>query len=155
MAAVVIKLTTYEMMMAANIGVMRQVESIKYNMQPKYGSDSEGDWQKHIESAMTECVMAKYKNVFWCKRDRKDPDVGDFEVRASQRPDARLIIHHDDFDDRAYWLVTGKNGTYTVHGYMMGRDAKNQKYWTDPKTGRPAFFVPQSDLIQPEDNENV
>lgn len=148
MAAAEIKLSTYEIMMAANIGVMRQVETIKYNMKQRYGSDTETDWQKHIESALTECAMAKYKNVFWCKRQRKDPDVGDFEVRASQRADARLIIHPDDFDDRAYWLVTGKNGTYTIHGYMMGRDAKHPKYWTDPGTNRAAFFVPQSDLIQ-------
>jgi len=144
--SVEIKLTMYEIMMAANIGVMRQVENIKNNSQQRYGADSETDWQKHIESAMTECVMAKYKNVFWCKRGRKEPDVGDFEVRASQRPDARLIVHKDDFDDRQYWLVTGKNGVYQVHGYMLGSQAKCLKYWVDPGTKRPAFFVPQADL---------
>lgn len=148
-----IKLTTYEIMMAANVGVMRQVENIKYNAKQRYGADDETDWQKHIESALTECAMAKYTNVFWCKRDRSAPDVGELEVRASQREDARLIIHKDDHDDRQYWLVTGKNGVYKIHGYMLGRDAKNQKYWTDPKTGRPAFFVPQSDLIKDEGHE--
>lgn len=145
--SVEIKLTMYEIMMAANVGVMRQVESLKYNMQQRHGADSETDWQKHIESALTECALAKYTNVFWCKRARSQPDVGDCEVRASQRPDARLIVHKDDHDDRQYWLVTGKNGVYTIHGYMMGKDAKQDKYWTDPKTGRPAYFVPQSHLI--------
>ncbi len=86
--SVEIKLTMYEIMMAANVGVMRQVESLKHNMQQRHGADSETDWQKHIESALTECAMAKYTNVFWCKRARSKPDVGEDEVRASQRPNS-------------------------------------------------------------------
>jgi hypothetical protein len=31
---------------------------------------------------------------------------------------------------------------------MFARDAKQPKYWNDPTgKGRPAYFVPQSDLI--------
>jgi hypothetical protein len=141
-----IKLSMYEIMMAANVGVMRQVESIKFNMKHKY-IDRGTDWQNHVESALSECAMAKFKNVFWCKRERSAPDVGDWEVRFTQYENGRLIVTKSDYDDRQYWLVTGKNGVYKIHGYMMGKDAKQDKYWTDPGTGVSSYFVPQSDLI--------
>jgi hypothetical protein len=146
--AVEIQLSMYEIMMAANIGVMRQVESLKLKLDQKHGATHEHEWQFNIEGALAECAIAKYRNVFWCKRKPKEPDVHDFEVRSSQNKNARLIIHKEDFDDRDYWLVTGVNGKYIIHGYISGKDGKNQKYWVDPGTGRPAFFVPQSDLIQ-------
>ena len=38
---------------------------------------------------------------------------------------------------------------------MYGKDAKQTKYWADPqRTNRPAYFVPQLDLIQ-NDNERI
>ena len=36
-------------------------------------------------------------------------------------------------------------------GWTRGRDGKREEYWTDPNTGRPAFFVPQEILLDMEE----
>lgn len=76
-----------------------------------------------------------------------DGDVGQgFQVRSSNRPDARLIVHPEDNDDHYFVLVINEFPTYKVIGYTQARRVKRQEFWVDPGTGRPAYFVPQSAL---------
>ena len=58
-------LTPAEIMMAAQAGIMRQVENIKTKAEPYYGASNVADWQLHIEGCLGEFALAKYLNVWW------------------------------------------------------------------------------------------
>lgn len=143
-----IELTPSEITQAAIAGVMRQVESINKKLQPAYGAGTDGDWQKHIEGCLGECALARYLNIYWRGKGKlRAPDVGDMDVRTCTKPNHRLILHERDDDNRKFWLVCGQNGIYEIKGWILGKDGKQSKYWLDPAGGRPAFFIPQTDLI--------
>lgn len=142
-----IKLTSQEILKGAMVGIMRQTENLKKKAQPAYGAGSKDDWQLHIEGALGECALAKYLNVYWSgKGEMRNPDVGPFDVRTRSRHDYELILHPNDPDERTFWLLTGSNGVYRIHGCIKGKDGKKKEFWKDPAGGRPAFFVPQSEL---------
>ena len=142
-----VELSIHEMLVASQVGILRQLEDIKAAKKSFIGEKQDMAWQRHIEGALSECAMAKYLNVYWNKSPWFNPDVGDVEVRATHHEDGRLIIRERDKDDTKYYLLTGINGKYTVRGYMYARDAKKPKYLTCVVAGRPpSFFVPQSDL---------
>jgi hypothetical protein len=148
--AIDIELTSAEIMMAAQAGIMRQVENIKKKSQAYYGASTTSDWQLHIEGCLGEFALSKFLNVWWGgKGNKRDTDVDIYDVRTTPLHSNRLILHPDDPDDRVFWLLTGHNGSYKIQGWIKGRDGKQQKYWVDPKTNRPAFFIPSSDLNDP------
>ncbi len=150
MTAIDIELTPAEIMMAAQAGIMRQVENIKKNAKPYYGANSHSDWQLHIEGCLGEFALAKYLNIWWGgKGNKRGNDVGEYDVRTRSSHTYDLILHDNDPDDKIFWLVTGTNGAYKIHGWILGKDGKNEKYWADPAKNRPAFFVPQSELNTP------
>lgn len=137
-----------EMMLAANAGIMRHIENIKKGVKPSYGAGNQNDWQLDIEGAMGEFVLAKYLGVFWHGKGKmRGDDAGIYQVRTSQRDDADLILHPKDEDEKIYWLVTGVNGIYQIRGFLKAKDGKQEKWWRNGAPGRPAFFVPQSELI--------
>ena len=132
------------------IGVMRRVRNIKAaRVERRAAIDIKAadGWVRDIEGALGEVALAKALNVFIADHgDMKCPDVGDVDVRMTMHENGRLIIHPDDPDDRAFYLVTGAYGDYVVRGWIRGGDAKRDEWWTDPSGGRPAYFVPQDAL---------
>jgi len=150
--AIDIKLTAYEMLIAAQGGIMRQIENIKKSAEPYYGVSNTNDWQLHIEGCLGEFALAKFLNVWWGgKGNKRSPDVGIYDVRTGSSHNYCLILHPNDPDDRIFWLVTGINGSYKVQGWMYARDGKKDEYWKDLGNGRPAFFVPTSKINDPGD----
>lgn len=143
-----VKLSMPEVMQAVIVGVMRQMHNIKAGNTHLYGGHEDQGWQYHIEGAMGELALAKHLGVFWGIGLKGGADVGRHQVRTTSRTGNRLIIHPDDADDERFYLVIGVNGKYQIMGWIMGRDAKDKKYWTDPTGSRPAYFVPSDDLIQ-------
>lgn len=142
-----IQLTPAEIFQGAIAGVMRHTQNIQQGKKPTYGISQSVDWQAHIDGALSEMAVAKYLGVYWSgKGGIGDPDVLDMDVRSSHRDDASLIMHDHDDDERKFWLITGLNGKYKVRGWIYGRDGKQDKYLKDPQGGRPAYFIPQSDL---------
>lgn len=148
--AIDIELTSAEIMMAAQAGIMRQVENIKKKSQAYYGASTTSDWQLHIEGCLGEFALSKFLNVWWGgKGDKRGCDVGVYDVRTRSSHSYDLILHENDPDDRVFWLVTGVNGSYKVHGWILGKNGKQEKYWADPAKNRPAFFIPSSELNDP------
>ena len=143
-----ISLTPYEMMTAAQVGVMRQVQNLKNGRQDAYGATTFKGWQMHIEGAMGECAVAKALGLYWNGSigNLSAADVGCIEVRTRSRHSYDLILHDRDNDDAFFILVTGANGRYKLRGYIRGHRGKDRKYWSDPAGGRPAYFVPQKEL---------
>ena len=143
-----IRLSDDEIQMAAQQATLRILQCRRDGAKHRYGAKDTETWQMGIEGALGELVIAKHFGIFWGKGSYGTDDVGPYEVRQTPLAHGKLIIHPGDKDDKRYYLVTGVLGTYYIRGYMYARDAKNPKYWSDPQgTNRPAFFVPQSDLI--------
>lgn len=146
-----IKLTGYEMMIAAQSGILRQIENTQRQRKAAYGSGSQNDWQLHIEGCLGEMALSKFLGVYYTGKGKfRAPDVGIVDVRTRSRHSYDLILHPKDPDDRIFYLVTGVNGSYKIQGWIMGEDGKQKEYWSDPAGGRPAFFVPQSKLNAPQ-----
>lgn len=149
---VTITLTPAEIMLGATAGMMRQVENIKNNARPFYGAGRDNDWQLNIEGVLGEMALSKHLGIYWKgKGTMRAPDVGDVDVRTTAHEGGHLILHPNDPDDRLFYLLTGKNGTYTLHGSILGRAGKLDKWVKDPTGGRPAYFVPQEALKPPYD----
>lgn len=148
-----IKLTPAEIMQGAIAGVMRQTQNISRDRTPRYGATKENDWQLHVEGCLGEMAVAKEYNLFWNANLGviAPGDIGrKVEVRTRSRHHYDLILHPSDPDGSVFVLLTGTNGSYTLHGWLLGIEGKQQRYWADPAKGRPAFFVPQSALRSPE-----
>jgi hypothetical protein len=147
-------LKLHEVLLCAVAGAMRHVEDMKLARREKYDAPTEGVWDRHVEGCIGELVIAKHLWVPWVgKGVLRGPDAGDSEqVRTGMKlSHSHLILHKDDADDLRYWLVCGSGLHYRVHGWLLGRDGKQQKYWGDPfGKNRPAFWVPASDLHPPE-----
>jgi len=138
------------MLIAAQVGVQRQVQNLAKSNKDAYGARNDAGWQMHIEGAMGEFALAKHLDLFWDgKGEWRQHDVGKFDVRTRSKHYYELIVHEADPSDRFIYLLTGVNGRYRVHGGMYAEEAKKQKYWKDPAGGRPAYFVPHSDLYFP------
>ena len=110
-------------------------------------------WDMDIEGACAELAVAKHTNLVWgaVNKGNVSADVGShYGVRYTRYKQGRLIIHDSDPDEFLFWLVTGGSGTYDICGYILGKDAKKDK-WLDDPTGRnrPAYFVPQYALFAP------
>ena len=142
-----ITLNYAEVMIASQVGIMRQIEDIKANKKPVSGEKRELAWQRHIEGALTECAMAKYLNVYWSKKSWPHPDVGEIEVRSTYWEFGDLRVDPKDPDHRKFYLLTGLNGDYTIRGWIYAKDAKQDKYLkTYDKEREMKYFVPQIDL---------
>ena len=153
----VIYLTPSEVMMAAHVGIMRQVQNIWKDREPGYGCPLSQVWQSHIEGAIGEKVVAKHLNIYWNGNlgNLKADDVGPYQVRSGWREDSRLILHpppkipggkgkdgQGDIASKKFVLVTGIGHTYTIRGWMVAKNGQKDVFWEDPKGGRPAYFVP-------------
>jgi len=143
-----VELTPKEMIVAATMGVMRQVENLKLGRRPAHGAGTSADWQKHIEGCLAEFAAAKALGLYPAGAATfRAPDLGGtLEVRSTQHPRGRLLVHPEDPDGHRYLLVAGENGSYEIAGWISGEDAKRSQWWDEPQKGRPAYCVPQSAL---------
>ncbi len=143
-----VHLTNFEILDAAAVGVQRQIQNIHHGARQKYGAGNSQNWQIALEGALGEKALAKYLGIYWAgKGGIGDPDVGEHDVRTTAHSEGRLIVHPDDHDDRFIWLLTGVYGQYTVRGGILGKDAKQERWWCDPTgKGRYAYFIPQERL---------
>lgn len=146
-------LSNSQIMMCAQVGIIRHLQFIKREARPMYGLDVNTDWKLQIEGAMSEYALAKYLDVHWEGVGFPDADdVGKEDVRVTEYDDGHLILHPRDKDNKNYWLLTGKNGRYIVRGFILGKEGKQDKYWRkrilQDGRDRSAYFIPQADLQQ-------
>ena len=144
-----VRLTENEMRMAASTGVERQLSSLSKGLKDKHGFDGSTPWEIHINGSLAEAAAAKGLDIFY----RGDVDTfknadlgGNIQVRHTKMEPPQLIVRPTDSDNDIFVLVTGAAPEYTLHGWMMGKDAKQNK-WSRGYAGRPpAFFVPLEEL---------
>lgn len=144
-----IVLTLGELHMAAEIGVLRQLEAIRKKLPDRHGFDGDTGWTIHIEGAAGEIAVAKVLGKYWggtVNTFKSEGDVGKLEVRTRSKDYYDLIVRDNDKDDSIFILVTGKSPTFNVVGWILGKDAKNPE-WKQTYGDRPsAYFVPQKEL---------
>lgn len=148
---IAVRLAPDELRRAVVIGVERRLYALREGRRPSSYGNPEGDrWGADIEGACAEAAVAKALNRYWSPAvgpvDRQSGDVGRLQVRGTKDHGNRLILHPDDADDVGYVLVTGTAPDYVLRGWIWGREGKDERYWCDPGTSRPAYFVPQERL---------
>jgi len=138
------RLTWSEVEHALLTGGHRRMRRLRAGSPHRWGYGGEDNWSAHIEAAAAEMATAKALGRYWADFTAPDHD-GDIgagvQVRQTARRDGRLIIHPEDEDDHRFYLVCGEAPAFEIVGWILGRDAKRPEWWTDPGTGRPAFFV--------------
>lgn len=145
-----VTLSPSEVVMAATIGAMRQAESMKLGLKPANGfKDYESPLSIHIEGACGEIAYCKARNLFFEGRINtfKDADVGtNVQIRTRSRHDYDLIVRENDGDADYFILLTGVCPTYTIHGYIQGKDAKQERWLRNYGNRAAAYFVPKEEL---------
>lgn len=147
-----VDLTLQELILAAHVGIRREVSARAVGRQNAHGfnGDTADGWSMHVEGAAAECALAKHLGGYWpmtVGRLDLEGDVGEgIHVRSSRRRDACLILHPDDADEGVFWLVVGQAPHFVVVGSAVGVEGKIERFWRED-TGRPAFFVPQAELL--------
>ena len=146
-----VTLTQEEMEIAAMIGCRRMAESLA-NRRLSYEWHLPDDtWGTDIEGAAAEMAFCKAMNRFWSGSVNtfKDADVGEnVQIRATTHSNGCLIVRDNDPDDEYFVLVVGKAPDYSVKGWILGGDAKQDEYKKAPNGDPPAYFVPQRALTE-------
>lgn len=148
----IVRLNELEMYLCAQIAAMRMTRNMRDGRRERYGAaGTEGPFERHLFGCYGEMAVAKRFNLFWAGTfgDFDAVDVGGkVQVRATARPDRRLILHDDDDDAHPFVLALAHDlPNIVLRGWLFARDGKRKEFWDDPQGGRPAFFVPQSALL--------
>jgi hypothetical protein len=144
-----VTLSTQEMMLAAYTGVRRTVLSRAKGSKPAYGLSGLEVWGVDAEGAGGEMAAAKALNLYWdgAVNTYSRGDVGELQIRTSSSHDYKLIVREADSDTDCFVLVTGMMPEYVIHGWILGKAAKQERWKRAPNNRPPAYFVPQSELL--------
>lgn len=151
----VVQLSQEEMQAAKEFAVFIDDRNQRQGKKHLYGFKGSGR-ANHILGAQAERAVAKFLGLDWNPSrdfsDRVYGDVFNIEVRATTITYGKLIIHHDDKDDRAYVLVTVAGSEFTIRGWMKAGKAKTAIEPYVLKHGyEPSFNVDQLLLESPFD----
>jgi hypothetical protein len=143
-----VRLSGAEVVMAATVGIHRQIEALRRALPDKHGYKGDG-WSEHIEGAGGEAAVGRATGSYWAgtvNTFKQGGDVGRKQVRTRSGETYDLIVRDDDPDDAPFFLVTGRLPNFKVWGWIWGRDAKRPE-WRKAYGDRPAaFFVPKEAL---------
>jgi len=150
-----VKLESFDVMMGAQVGVMRHVSGIYKSRKEVYGAQDLGSpWELNIEGALGELVVARHLRIFWNgnMEQLKASDVGELEVRTSKVSSAHLVVRPTDKRDAKYVLVVGKAPEYTICGWQYGEEIMQAQFFDETgercknKRATPMFWYPQNKL---------
>lgn len=115
-------------------------------------------FEVHVRGALGELVVAKALKHPWANRyfeerlwqqQRRNHDVGPFEITTTHHADGRLIVQDNDPEDVPFILVrTHLRPVYVIVGWLYGREGKHPHYWIEGRYDKPAFYVP-NDRLRP------
>lgn len=113
---------------------------------PRYGGDNDPKWE--IEGAHGEALVAQHTGIPWdgAIGNFDALDVGPYQVRATQNPDGRLLLHDEDKPARYVLVQLIGCEAGILKGWMYLKDGLRKEWWADPTGKRPAYFVPTARL---------
>tara|TARA_Y100000310_G_C20532642_1_gene739275 strand:- start:4 stop:510 length:507 start_codon:yes stop_codon:yes gene_type:complete len=147
---ITVTFTAAELTSIALVATMRSVQNIYGETKSRYGApDGEGSWEIGLIGCVGEAAAAKYFRRWWSGAvgDYGAADVGSrLQVRATAHPNGRLRVNPPDKDHQPFVLarvdIYKKPASAILCGWLLGKDCKHERYWSDPQqTGRPAFWV--------------
>jgi len=154
-----------EVIMAGVVGVKRRTRGIQQNRSEPHGKPrtANGDsdlWGIDIEGSGAEYAVARTLNRFWrtgIKQRLADAltDVGyDIQVRSTTNPRAtHLLVYETDRESDYFFFVRGRMPKLEIVGWIHGSDAKVERFWQETPRGTMAFWIPESELIELNDQE--
>jgi hypothetical protein len=148
--SVTIRLSWAEVLIAASVGCMRNVQCLQGKREPSADMGLDNTWTPNIEGAAGEAAVAKHLGIYWFGAigNLKADDVGPYQVRTntSRRLDD-LILRPKDRDDRVYVSVLSFLPEFIICGWIGGADGKQAEWLRNGSSGRPpCYFVPRSVL---------
>lgn len=149
-------ITPDEWKMAIGVAADRQLSAIKKGLKDSVNKKKHwvDDLTYHAYGVIGEMAAAKVLGLtFTGSVDtfRNHPDLAGVEVRLRSNPSWQLIVRDNDKDNAKYLLVRGvPPSAVEVVGWIMGRDAKNPAWLRSYGNLKPAYFVPDSELIPVE-----
>jgi hypothetical protein len=154
--AIEVRLTPSELLIGAQVAVMRRIKSISRGGTEKHGLNRD-PWDANINGALGEIAAAKALGRYWDASvdvfGRADLPANELfgldgiQIRTMGKGYFDLLVRPSDTDSDVFILVTSEQSpVFLVHGWTTGAEAKQQR-WLDAKGGRvAAYFVPQSHL---------
>ena len=106
----------------------------------------------HLLGAAGEMAVASYlglKEFLYKETEAKrgSCDLPGIDVKTRSRHSYDLIVQKNEHPDKKFVLVTIENKKTVIHGWIRGKNAMKEQYWSDPAGGRPAYFVPKTALM--------
>jgi len=150
-----VTLTKLQVVIANHVGRYRYNNALRNNKKDAYGLKSKGPGE-HQLGARGEEAFCQAFNIHnpWLEGTYKTcADVGRVEIRTRSKTWYELLVRPDDSDDSPFVLVRpveGEEDTYEIVGWMMGRDAKQEK-WLRNHGGRDAAYFPPDEALNPPD----
>lgn len=140
-----------EVRIAAEVAAVRRASALKSGRNHRHGAtDADLSLDLEFNGVLGEIACCKWLGVYWPDFGLTPGtvDCGVCEVRAVDRPSKRLTLHDSDKANLPHVLaIISGPALVTLRGWIMGRDGKNGKYWSDPQgTKRFAYFVANEDL---------
>ena len=155
---IIFQLTDEERQTAVEEGRRRQSHNEEKQFRGRNGGYETGmlAQQCHILGAAGEMAVASYlglkKHLYLERNPRRDSCDLPFniDVKTRSRHWHELIVQKDDHPDKNYWLVTIQYKEIRIHGWLPHSECIKPEFYKDPAVGRPAFFIPKKNLIDPD-----
>lgn len=141
-----ITLTWAELLLAADVGVMRNVQSMKLGRTPLFRA--EDSWTSNIEGAAGEMAVAKARDRFWSGAigNITADDVGPYQVKtnATRKWDDLMLPERQAKPDKIYISVLSFAPRFIITGWIKGSDAMQKQFRrAGPPFASPLFLVPR------------
>jgi hypothetical protein len=147
-----VRLTWAEVLVAAQVGCMRNVQSLRGNWRPVGGCGLDDSWTANIEGACGEMVVAKHLGFYWTGAlgDPTADDAGPYQVRtnASRRLDDMALRDRDKPKlDKVFISVLSFLPEFVICGWLYGHEGFREEWRRNGSPGRdPLYWVPRSAL---------
>jgi len=118
------------------------------NKGPRFGSKA---LEVHLLGAAGEMAVASYlgmKHELYKESEAKrgSDDLPGIDVKTRSKHAYDLIVQKNEDPRKKFVLVTIECQKTFIHGGCYGHEAMQEQYWADPARGRPAYFVPKTEL---------
>ena len=146
--------TDEERRLAMEEGHRRQAVNEARGLRGRNRGPWQGDkaLQAHLLGAAGEMAVASYlglKHGLFQEKEAKRGSAdlpGNIDVKTRSKHLYDLIVQRSESQEKRFVLVTIENQKTLLHGWCYGEEAMQDRFWADPARGRPAFFMPQSEL---------
>ena len=121
------KPTEAELHLAASVGALRQIWAKRNGLRHTGNHSQAGGFEQHINGALGEMMLAKYRNVFWSGTIGTTCAAADvgliYQVRATAHRDGKLLLRPGDKADQPYVLARVLLPDVNLVGWLWGHEA--------------------------------